>query len=55
MKVTWDGYEVGKSETKYKNQRPRFDYHVQIDFATAGEDAELLIELYDEDKGEWEV
>ena len=50
VKVTWDGYEIGKSDTKYKNQRPRFDYHVQVDFATASEDAELLIELFDEDK-----
>ena len=55
VRVTWDGVDLGKSVTKYKSQRPRFDYHVQIDFSTASEDAELLIELFDEDKGHFEV
>ena len=54
VKVTWDDSEIGESDVKWKSQRPRFDYHVQVDFETAGDDAELLLEIFDKDKGTWE-
>ena len=50
IKATWDDSELGQSDVKWKSQRPRFDYHIQINFETSSEDAELVLEVYDKDK-----
>ena len=50
VKATWDDSELGQSDVKWKSQRPRFDYHIQINFETSSEDAELVLEVYDKDK-----
>ena len=50
VKATWDDSELGQSDVKRKSQRPRFDYHVQINFETSSDDAELVLEVYDKDK-----
>ena len=55
-KGTWDGEDLGESEYREKTQRPRWDWHIKLDFVNSSEFAELVIDIWDKDKvgGEWQ-